>query len=242
MKRLCISMIIGLIVAMTSGVCLSAAYKEIDATGVKALLEKNAATVINPLSPIEYENQHIPGSINIPLENLSSMLPEDKNETIIFYCLGEKCVFSWRAAEIAADLGYKNVYAFRGGIPAWQEAGFEIESTLSLPNTLVASVSTEELFRMVADEDIVLLDINCEEDAEKFWIDTEKRLYIPLNKLKENYDTIPRGKKIAVLCLKGKRSPTAAKFLLKKGYDDVVIVEGGMQKWIMEGRPIKQAG
>jgi len=230
-----------LIVVLASGSCLAGQYKEIDAIGVKSLIEQNAATVINPLSSIEYENQHIPGTINIPLDHLASRLPNDKNEPIVFYCLGLKCVFSWRAAEVAIDLGYQNVYAFRGGIPEWKEAGFPIESTLSLPDVTVPTVTTEELSAMVTADDIVLLDINCEEDANKFWIDTEKRVYIPLKDLQEKYTSIPKDKKVAILCLKGKRSPTAAKFLMKHGYNDVVIVEGGMQKWIMEGRPIKQA-
>lgn len=229
-----------LAVIVTSGICFAAKYQEIDTEGVKKLMGSGNALVVNPLSPIEYGNEHIAGSINIPIENLKSALPKDKAMPIVFYCLGEKCVYSWRAAEDAANLGYSNVYAFRGGIPAWKAAGYPVASTLALPDIDVPAISTEKLAAMLATEDIVLLDINCEEDADKFWIDTPKRVYIPLKDLKDNYASIPKNKKVVILCLKGHRSPTAARYLSLKGYKDVQIVDGGIQKWVLEGRPVKK--
>ena len=224
------------------GVCTAANYNEIDAEGTRKLMDKGGVLVVNPLSSIEYGNEHIAGSVNIPIEKLKSGLPKDKAMPLVFYCLGEKCVYSWRAAEDAASLGYSNVYAFRGGIPAWKAAGYPVESTLKLPDIEVPAISTEKLAAMLGTEDIVLLDINCEEDADKFWVDTPKRVYIPLTDLKDNYTSIPKNKKVVVLCLKGQRSPTAARYLVLKGYKDVQIVEGGIQKWVLEGRPIKKKG
>jgi rhodanese-related sulfurtransferase len=229
-----------LVLVLTSGLCLAAKYQEIDVVGVKKLIDKGNVLVVNPLSSIEFDNEHIPGSVNIPLENLVSGLPKDKAMPIVFYCLGEKCVYSWRAAEEAAELGYTNSYAFRGGIPAWKSAGYATESTLKLPDIEIPLVSTAQLAEMLKTEDMVLLDINCEEDAAKFWIDSPKRLFIPLNDLKEKYATVPKNKKVVVLCLKGHRSPTAARYLVAKGFKDVSVVDGGIQKWVLEGRPVKK--
>lgn len=225
---------------LSSGLCLAATYQEIDVAGVKKLIDKGNALVVNPLSPVEFDNEHIPGSVNIPIEVLKSGLPKDKAMPIVFYCLGEKCVYSWRAAEDAAELGYINVYAFRGGIPAWKSAGYTTDSTLKLPSIEAPLVSTDKLAEMLKDEDMVLLDINSEEDAAKFWIDTPKRLYIPLTDLKEQYAKVPKNKTIVVLCLKGQRSPIAARYLAAKGYKDIFVVDGGIQKWVLEGRPIKK--
>ena len=231
-----------LTVAIACGVCAAANYQEIDAAGVKKLMDKGNTLVVNPLAPIEFGNEHIAGSVNIPIENLKTGLPKDKAMPIVFYCLGEKCVYSWRAAEDAVALGYSNVYAFRGGIPAWKAAGYPVASTLTLPDIDVPAISTEKLATILATDDIVLLDINCEEDADKFWIDTPKRVYIPLKDLADSYTSIPKNKKVVVLCLKGHRSPTAARYLVLKGYKDVQIVEGGIQKWVLEGRPVKKKG
>ena len=103
-------------------------YKEIDAAGTKALMENAGALVVFPLSPIEFDNQHIEGSVNIVMDMLEYELPGDKERIIVFYCLGIKCVASWRAAEKAVELGYTNVYAFREGIPGWKAAGYPLVS------------------------------------------------------------------------------------------------------------------
>lgn len=48
--------------------------------------------LINPLSEIEYNNKHIPGSVNIPIQTIliTDKLPEDKEHLIVTYCLGRK--------------------------------------------------------------------------------------------------------------------------------------------------------
>ena len=76
---------------------LSSAYAEspldcrrITAPEVRRVLEEKSALVVNVLSEIEYAMQHIPGSINIPITKIktSEKLSKDKNQTIIFYCMG----------------------------------------------------------------------------------------------------------------------------------------------------------
>lgn len=240
-KRLMVLMAGMMFVLLTSAFASAApGYKDIDAAGTKALMENAGALVVFPLSPIEFDNQHIQGSVNIVMDRLEYELPKDKERIIVFYCLGTKCVASWRAAEKAVALGYQNVYAFREGIPGWEKAGYPLVSEKPLPEVAVKQVTPEELAFMLENEDIVLLDINLKEDAHKFHIDHVKRLHIPLDELNVNLQQVPREKKIVVICLKGKRAPTAVKYLIGQGYEDVVMVEGGIQQWVLEGRPVKQ--
>lgn len=242
MRKRLMTLTAGLMFLFLSSAFAAAAtgYKDIDAAGTKALMENADALVVFPLSPIEFDNQHIQGSVNIVMEMLEYELPEDKERTIVFYCLGIKCVASWRAAEKAVALGYKNVYAFREGIPGWKEAGYPLVSVKPLPNVEVDQVTTSELAEMLNDEDIVLLDINLKSDARKFHIDHAKRVHIPLDELNVSLSQLPRDKKLVVMCLKGKRAPTAVKYLVGQGYDHVFMVEGGIQKWVLEGRPVKK--
>jgi rhodanese-related sulfurtransferase len=65
-------------------------FPKITAEQVKAKLDAGEKLLlINPLSDIEFQDKHIPGSINIPLQNiLVADLPKDKDRLIITYCLG----------------------------------------------------------------------------------------------------------------------------------------------------------
>lgn len=47
----------------------------------------------------------------------------DRARTVVFFCAGPKCWFSYNAALRAARLGYSEVYWYRGGIAAWRAAG-----------------------------------------------------------------------------------------------------------------------
>lgn len=219
---------------------LATPYQEIDTQLLKAMLDKDKSILlVYPLSKIEYNDLHIAGSIFIPLDELKKKLPTDHARPLVFYCLGEKCTASWRAAEIAANLGYQRVYAYRAGLPAWVAAGYPTASIEALPKTQVKKISTKELQQHLQnDANFVLLDTSLEADAEKFRIDSPKRIYIPFEELHDRYREIPRDKQIAVLCLKGTRAPTAVRFLTAKGFSNVLSVEGGIEQWIREKKPV----
>lgn len=68
-------------------------FKEITAPETKLMMDENPSTLlINVLSSLEYELQHITNSISIPVNQLknSPLLPEDKNVPLIFYCMGPR--------------------------------------------------------------------------------------------------------------------------------------------------------
>ena len=71
---------------------LPAGVKEITTSELKALFDgKQKFTLINSLSALEFTQSKIQGSVNIPYGHLrdgEKKLPADKNETLIFYCLG----------------------------------------------------------------------------------------------------------------------------------------------------------
>lgn len=89
-----------------------------------------------------YREGHIPGAkhvhyqLNSPKEpdyddsvdkfDLTK-LPQDKNAPMIFQCNGAECWYSYKAARYMIKRGFKKVYWFRTGIPAWKAAGYPIE-------------------------------------------------------------------------------------------------------------------
>ena len=66
-------------------------FTEIKAKQLKSIMDAGEKLLlINPLSDIEFNDTHIPGSVNIPLEYIliTDELPKDKNHLIVTYCKG----------------------------------------------------------------------------------------------------------------------------------------------------------
>jgi rhodanese-related sulfurtransferase len=54
---------------------------------------KQDFVLANALSPIEFAEEHIAGSVNVPYEALRNgklKLPQDRKKLIVFYCKGPK--------------------------------------------------------------------------------------------------------------------------------------------------------
>ena len=68
-------------------------FTEITAEKLKSKMDAGEKLLlINPLSDIEFNTEHIPGSVNIPLQNIliTERLPKNRDQLIVTYCLGPK--------------------------------------------------------------------------------------------------------------------------------------------------------
>lgn len=76
---------------------------------------------------VEYERGHIPGAACLPASRLyqpeQAWDPLDRKTVIIVYCDGPTCGASNKVAAAALAAGFRRVYVFPGGWPAWQAAG-----------------------------------------------------------------------------------------------------------------------
>lgn len=89
------------------------------------LEEEAEVVVIDVLSPEDYAKEHIPGSINIPLESLGERAREfKKTQRIIVYGETHTDERSNRAAELLEGMGFRKVADFDGGVHAWKQAGY----------------------------------------------------------------------------------------------------------------------
>ncbi|SDM44266.1 Rhodanese-related sulfurtransferase [Geoalkalibacter ferrihydriticus] len=100
-------------------------------------------------------------------------------------------------------------------------------------------VSAEVKSALDSGEDLVLLDIRIQQEIDKYYIDHPKRMVVPFNSLLERVGEIPQGKKIIIVDVNGQRGPTAGRFLTARGFSDVAFLNGGMQRWVVEGMPTK---
>ncbi|OEC34843.1 PQQ-dependent catabolism-associated CXXCW motif protein [Pseudomonas cuatrocienegasensis] len=67
----------------------------------------------------------------------------DALRPLVFYCRSD-CWLSWNAARRAHGLGYRQLYWYRDGIDAWQQAGLPLvpAQPAELPSTLLTPAAT----------------------------------------------------------------------------------------------------
>lgn len=109
-------------------------YTEIDTLMLKSALKKGNSVIIDARPLKKYERSHIPTAIGIPdtkIDRMLKMLPEDKNQKVIVYCGGYKCVKSHNVAKKLLALGYKKVSVYAAGLPVWTKAGLPTEGKLA---------------------------------------------------------------------------------------------------------------
>jgi rhodanese-related sulfurtransferase len=194
--------------------------------------------LINALSPIEYNQEAISDSVNIPASHMRPhhhLLPEDKSTLLIFYCKGIRCTKSRRAARRAMEFGYEQVKIYTAGLPAWKERGLPVSHFTSYPEMEPKLLEPLTVYKSM--ESALLLDIRGEEVSQVGEI--KQAVKIPLDDLDRHYEQLPPDKPIIIIDHAGKQSPICARFLYKMGYRDLAILEGGMINWVRAGLPIE---
>ncbi len=99
-----------------------------------------APLLVHVLPPEHFAARRIEGAINLCsyesafVRKLQERAP-DPDQAIILYGEGEPSLDSADAAQKLELAGYKNITDFRGGLRAWEEAGFYIVSDGPLPDS-----------------------------------------------------------------------------------------------------------
>jgi rhodanese-related sulfurtransferase len=104
--------------------------RTIEREGVQRLVEQGAQ-LVETLPAEEYELEHLPGAINLPLRRIDrgarSIL--DLRRPIVVYCADSACDISPRAAWRLESLGFAEVYDYSDGKLDWVAAGLPTEAT-----------------------------------------------------------------------------------------------------------------
>jgi rhodanese-related sulfurtransferase len=93
--------------------------------------------VIDARSPLAFENECIPGSINIPHREMNDDTTRhlDKELLFVVYCDGIGCNASTRGALKMSKLGFR-VKELIGGIEWWKKDGYATDGTQGADNGL----------------------------------------------------------------------------------------------------------
>lgn len=216
-------------------------YGLINTEELKQLLEHDAAmTVVDARNPVEYQEVHIKGAINIPEKEYAkyaSLLPRDRTAKLVFYCNGVKCGKSGKAAQQALAQGYENVLVYAEGMPVWEEKGLPIyagpDYEKRIETTRIAPADLDALIKSGADT-FMVVDVR---DAEEFMAGhMPGAINIPVASFASRSEVLGKDKRVIVYCNSGGRSYNAYRKLLKLGYKD--INQAIFADWQAAGLPV----
>ena len=218
-------------------------YQVIGHVELKAKVEADQRSflLVDSRNPEEYRDAHIPGAVNIPQKKMADylgLLPAYKNSEIIFYCNGVKCGKSKKAAKVAADLGYSNVWVFAEGMPVWEEMGYSFYRGADYEKKIETSkIAPRNLQNILAAdaETVTVVDVRDPEEFNEGHI--PGAINLPLNNFAAGSGVLEKEKTIVVYCNSGGRSYGAYKKLVKLGYK--YIYQAIFADWKDAGLPVE---
>lgn len=103
----------------------------IDLEGVRQMLQEQGALAVDARIPELYAAGHLPEAVSLPLERVEDELASfartvSETRPLITYCSGYGCPDSYDLAVRLLEQGYREVYVFEGGMPAWEAAGLPV--------------------------------------------------------------------------------------------------------------------
>ncbi len=106
----------------------------------------------------------------------------------------------------------------------------------------IKEISANEANELLT-ESAMLLDVREKDEIQQEAFVHDEVLNIPFSIFDENYDELPKDRKIVVACHLGIRSLRVAQFLVIQGWDEANIfsLEGGIEAWQQAGLPVKSA-
>ena len=85
--------------------------------------------------------------------------------------------------------------------------------------------------KLAAGEDFVLLDVRSPVEVQALRIDAPNITYMPLGKLRNQLDQLPKDKPIVTFCKVSLRGYEALRILQGAGFENVSFMDGGVVAW-----------
>jgi adenylate cyclase len=96
-------------------------------------MHSQGAVFVDVRGPNSFAAGHVPSATNLEmstgLSKESLLKVSDVDSGVVFYCFGKYCPRSTYACAKALLWGFKRVYYFAGGFPAWKDAGYPVETS-----------------------------------------------------------------------------------------------------------------
>jgi hydroxyacylglutathione hydrolase len=194
------------------------------------------AVVIDTRNEAEYAREHVPGTLNIPLNRSFNtwagwLIPYDSEFHLILDDACEHCVDE--AVKDLAAIGLDRIAGYFGTevLNAWTKHGRELDS--------VPQITLTELAEQVRSDAVAVLDVRGRTEWEAGHIPGVQN--IPVGHLDDRLAEIPADRPLVVQCQTGARSAIAASLLRARGFDNVISFGGGFAEWKAAGLPTEKA-
>jgi rhodanese-related sulfurtransferase len=88
---------------------------------------RGLVTVLDVRPAEEFAAGHVPGALNIPIQELERRLAElPRRKEVIAYCRGPYCLMSYEAVELLRKRGLR-ARRLVDGLPEWRSTGLPVE-------------------------------------------------------------------------------------------------------------------
>ena len=197
---------------------------EISVKKVKKLIaDGDDFTLIDSRPESQYKRSHLASAISIPSCEMNKnfgLLPEKKEQLLVFYCGGPICGMSTIGSATAANAGYKNIRVMLAGVEGWAEIGYPTYA--------------DDDF--VAKGDAILIDLRAAGKNAVHRI--AGSISIPSDTLDDRISDISKKATVVVYSDKIQESLGALAAFKAAGFTSVSMVEGNLQGWEKRNRSI----
>ena len=191
--------------------------------------------VVDTRHPADYAAAHVPGTINIPLNNSFTtwagwLIPFDRDFHLV---VSEQCTHCIdEAVRDLAMIGLDRVAGYFGStvVDQWAATGRKLDS--------VPQITPNELAERLQGGDVAVVDVRGRAEWEAGHLPTVPN--IPLGYLNDRLAEIPADKPVVVHCQTGGRSAIAASLLRAQGVTNVMNLTGGFAGWQNAGHPVER--
>ena len=114
-------------------------YRLVDAGRAPIVVDVRSATAQS------LEPRRIPGAINVAMDGMEQHLKElPRNREIVLYCTCPNEASAAKVAKLLIHHGFKHVRPLHGGLDAWIEAGYAVETITDTRVSIVATKPAEQ--------------------------------------------------------------------------------------------------
>jgi glyoxylase-like metal-dependent hydrolase (beta-lactamase superfamily II)/rhodanese-related sulfurtransferase len=202
---------------------------EVIGQGMKALTPKafelvaseTDAIMLDVRTPFDFATGHVPNSIFIGLDGsfapwVGELIIDVKQPILLIAPEGREEEAIIRLSRVGFDntVGY-----LAGGVDAWEEAGYEIDTVQSVAATSLAQEYQEYSER--------IYDVRrASEHISSHVIGAHN---LPLSTINQHLSSLPQSETVYIHCAGGYRSMIASSILKSRGYHNIIDVQGGFK-------------
>ena len=181
-------------------------------------------TIVDSRPGRKFNKGHIPVAVNISdtlFEQQKELLPQNKDNVLIFYCGGLTCPLSHKSAFKAEAMGYSNIHVYAAGYPDW------------VGNGGLAGVSEKYVKKLVDRKQGTVVDARPPRKFKKGHV--PGAISIPTTRFDMMRDALPQDKNTEmVFYCGGYHCPLSVKGALlarELGYRNTKVFQAGFPAW-----------